>query len=87
MINEITQTNNINIYTNHVTTIFNVKQDLSNKITYKIVSITGQEIQAGIITNSEKEINVSLLSEGIYFLQLFDNNKSLGQQKFVKSDK
>ena len=37
--------------------------------------------------NSEKQINASLLSEGIYFLQLFDNNKSLGQQKFVKSDK
>ena len=86
-VNEITQTNNLNIYPNPVTTIFNVKQDLSNKITYKIVSITGQEIQTGIINNSEKQINASLLSEGIYFLKLFDNNKSLGQQKFVKSDK
>lgn len=86
-VNEITQTNNLNIYPNPVTTIFNVKQDLSNKITYKIASITGQEIQTGIINNSEKQINASLLSEGIYFLQLFDNNKSLGQQKFVKSDK
>ncbi|MBK8702202.1 MAG: T9SS type A sorting domain-containing protein [Saprospiraceae bacterium] len=86
-VNEISQTNNLNIFPNPVTTILNVKQDLSNKITYKIVSITGQETQTGIINNSEKQINVSLLSEGIYFLQLFDNNKSLGQQKFVKSAK
>ncbi len=86
-VNEISQTNNINIYPNPVTTILNVKHDFSNKITYKIVSITGQEMQTGIINNSEKQINVSFLSEGIYFLQLFDDNKSLRQHKFVKSKK
>jgi hypothetical protein len=86
-VNEITETNNLKIYPNPVTITLNVKQNLSNKITYKIVSITGQEILTGIINNSDNQINVSLLSDGIYFLQLFDNNKSLGQEKFEKSTK
>jgi hypothetical protein len=84
-INEPSQTNSLNIYPNPVTKILNVKQNLSNKITYKIISLLGQEIQTGIINNNEVQINVSFLSEGIYILQLFDNNKPLRQQKFVKS--
>lgn len=83
-INEIANTKNFIIYPNPSTTILNVKQELSNNITYKIVSITGQIIQTGTINNSEKQINISSLIEGVYFLQLFDNYQSLGQQKFVK---
>ena len=86
-VNEINQTNNINMYPNPTTTFLNVKYDFLNKTTYQIVNITGQEVQTGTINNSNKQIDVSTLSEGIYFLQLFDNNNSLGQQKFVKSTK
>jgi len=63
------------------------KCSLSNKTTYKILGVVGQEIQSGIINNIEKQINVSLLSEGIYLLQLYENNEALGQQKFVKITK
>jgi hypothetical protein len=86
-VNEVSQTNNLTIYPNPVTSILHVKKDLSDKTTYKIVSITGQEMQTGFINNAEKQINVSSLSAGIYFLQLFDNNQSLGRQKFVISAK
>lgn len=55
------------------------------RIIFRKLSISGQEIQTAIISNSEKHIDVSALPEGIYFLKLFDNNKSLGQQKFMKS--
>lgn len=83
-LNEVNQVSNLIVYPNPVTTILNVKKDLPNNATYKIVSITGQEMQTGIIGNAEKQVSVSTLSDGIYFLLLFDKNISLGQQKFMK---
>lgn len=80
-VSEINQTN-LNIYPNPVSTTLNLERDLPNEITYIIVSVTGQVLQKGIINNSE--INVSSFPEGIYFLQLFDKGKPLGQQKFIK---
>jgi hypothetical protein len=86
-VDETTLTNDLNIYPNPVSTILSLQCSLSNKTTYKILGVVGQEIQSGIINNIEKQINVSLLSEGIYFLQLYENNEALGQQKFVKITK
>ena len=84
---ETTLTNDLNIYPNPVSTILSLQCSLSNKTAYKILGVVGQEIQSGIINNIEKQINVSLLSEGIYLLQLYENNEALGQQKFVKITK
>jgi hypothetical protein len=86
-LNNINQVSNLIVYPNPVTTFLNIKQDLLNNVSYKIASITGQVVQTGEVNNSEKQINVSSLSDGIYFLQIFDNNKSLGQEKFVKNSK
>ena len=72
------------LYPNPVTHTLHVKHNFSHNIIFKIVSISGQEIKTGIINNSETQINVSFLSNGIYFLQCFDNNKMLGFHKFVK---
>jgi hypothetical protein len=83
-LNKVNQANNLIIYPNPVTTTLNVKQDLSKNIKYKILNITGQEIQTGTINSFEKQISVLSLSEGIYFLQLYDKNITLVQQKFVK---
>ena len=86
-VDETTLTNDLNIYPNPVSTILSLQCSLSNKTAYKILGVFGQEIQSGIINNIEKKINVSLLSEGIYLLQLYENNEALGQQKFVKITK
>ena len=86
-VDETTLTNDLNIYPNPVSTILSLQCSLSNKTAYKILGVVGQEIQSGIINNIEKQINVSLLSEGIYLLQLYENNEALGQQKFVKITK
>lgn len=69
-----------------MTNTLNLSHDLVNTTHYKIVNLTGQEMQTGNLT-SDKQINVSSLSEGVYFLQLFANDTPLGQQKFVKSAK
>jgi plastocyanin len=86
-VNEISQTADLTIYPNPVTSVLFVNQDFSSNLTYSIVSIAGQEWQKGNLSNSEKQIHVSSLPEGIYFLKLFDGNKSIGQQKFVKVEK
>lgn len=86
-VDETTLTNDLNIYPNPVSTILSLQCSLSNKTAYKILGVFGQEIQSGIINSIEKQINVSLLSEGIYLLQLYENNEALGQQKFVKITK
>ena len=83
-LDEVNQVGKLIVYPNPVTTIINVKLDITDKIIFKIVNLKGEEIQIGTINNTEKQINVSTLSDGIYFLQLFDNNKLLGQQKIVK---
>ena len=79
------KTNNFIVYPNPVTTVLQIAQNLSDALNYKIVSITGREIQNGTLLGSKNEINVASLSEGIYFLQLFEGGEALGQQKFVKS--
>ncbi len=56
-VNEIGQSNNLNISPNPVVTILKVNQDLSNKVTYKIISITGQEMQTGILNSSENLVH------------------------------
>jgi PKD repeat protein len=86
-VNEISQSADLTIYPNPVTSVLFVNQDFSSNLTYSIVSIAGQEWQKGNLSNSEKQIHVSSLPEGIYFLKLFDGNKSIGQQKFVKVEK
>lgn len=86
-VDEISQTADFTIYPNPVTSILFVNQDFPANLTYSIVNIAGQESQKGIIRNYENQINVSSLPEGIYFLKLFNGNKSIGQQKFVKVEK
>jgi Secretion system C-terminal sorting domain/PKD domain len=81
---DLNASSSFKMYPNPATTILTVKQDLVKCITYKIVNITGQVLQTGIINNAEKQIPVSLLADGIYYLHLLDNNKSIGQQKFIK---
>lgn len=82
-VNEISASNNLIIYPNPVTTTLILNQQKANNITYNIVSVTGRVMQVGVLNNSEKQIDVSSLSEGVYLLQLIDNS-SIVQHKFIK---
>lgn len=66
-VNDINQVENLIVFPNPVSTTLNVNHDILDNATYKIVTVTGQEIQTGNLT-SDKQINVSSLSEGVYFL-------------------
>lgn len=84
-INEVRKLNNLVLYPNPVTNMLSLQQDFKSGMTFRIINILGEELQNGHISNANKQINVSALAEGIYVLQLFDNNEVLGQQRFVKS--
>lgn len=51
---------------------------------YKITNILGIIIKQGLCNNNETPINVSLLPEGIYFIELNINNKKFSIQKVIK---
>lgn len=80
----LSESNDFSIYPNPLTKTLTINLDLTDNVTYKIVSITGQIMQTGSIQSTEQQISVSALSDGVYFLQLFDTNKSLKPQKFIK---
>jgi len=49
-----------------------------------IFDITGKPLLSHEMNNSRKELDISALSNGIYFISLKSNGKSLGYQKLVK---
>ncbi len=79
------QNNYWTISPNPTTTYISVSSNKNEKLSFKIYNVTGSIIKGGFF-NSEKEINVDKLPEGIYFLQLFNNDISIGQQKFIKTN-
>ncbi|MFM9947575.1 MAG: T9SS type A sorting domain-containing protein [Saprospiraceae bacterium] len=84
-VNEISNTNSFIAYPNPSTTTLTISKNIFGNFSYKIFNLPGQEIQTGTVSQSENEISIFTLSNGIYFIQLFDRNKLLGQQKFIKS--
>lgn len=71
------------IFPNPVTSTISVNFKNTGRVTYKIKSVTGVVMKGGIL-NSEKQINVTVLPAGVYFLELNDENGDLGVQKFIK---
>lgn len=84
-INELNDHNNIIIYPNPASTLLTLNQHVSGDLAYNIVDLTGKTIQTGTVNNSEKQIRITSLSEGIYFLQLFNGSEPIGMQKFIKT--
>ncbi|HTO16313.1 MAG TPA: T9SS type A sorting domain-containing protein [Edaphocola sp.] len=82
-VNDIT-TNNFSIALNPVNSTRNVIRNNATRIAYQIVNIMGRNVQTGTLNNSEQQINVSKLTAGVYFIQLF-GDKKVTQQRFIKT--
>ncbi len=74
----------IKIFPNPVKSMLTINKKNLTNITYKIINSLGKIIKTGIINNTSKQIDVSTIANGIYFLQLFDGNQSMVNKKFVK---
>jgi len=84
-VNESINSDNLIIYPNPVSAYLTLNLDITGNLTYRVVNLTGSDIQAGTINNSEKQISVSALPDGMYFLLLYESDRFIGQQRFVKS--
>lgn len=80
--NEITKSNNINIYPNPATseiTLTNIKEETNVKI-YDVLGALQKEIK---LTSSEQIIAISKLKKGIYFIELNNGNNTI-VKKIIK---
>lgn len=61
-----------------------IKNPLSSNVTFQIVNISGQIVFQGYLQdNSEKQIDISHFTHGLYILT-YKNNNSIESKKFVK---
>jgi hypothetical protein len=70
----------ISLYPNPAETQLNIVNS-TEKATYKVYSITGQELLHGIVANIP--IDVSQLAQGNYLIQITDNEKAT-TLRFIK---
>lgn len=71
----------LNLYPNPVESVLNVSMNVTNKATYRIYNMIGQEIKTGNLT--ENEINVSNFKSGVYIFEVKDEEKTV-TKKFLK---
>lgn len=86
-INEIENQDNLwDISPNPAQNIITLNIGFKTIIEYKIFNSCGIEITNGKIENSSKTIDISYLTEGLYFIQLFENKNKIGVRKFIKQE-
>lgn len=73
------------VYPNPATTHLFFNADNCSKLQFSIKTTAGQEVDRGVVGNSVNKINTSCLPDGIYFIQLFSDEKSIGCSKFIKT--
>ena len=79
-IEEETVENQVFIYPNPASTMLNVHAE--NYRTVQIVNFLGQVVYSANVTENDFQINVSNLSNGVYFIRL--NGETTTTQKFIK---
>ncbi len=61
--------------------------DFTGGLNFKIVHVTGQVVQSGMLSARDNQIQLLPFRNGLYLLELFDlNHQLLGCQKFIKSN-
>ena len=71
----------IQIYPNPTKDVLYIKTIIDKNLILSIKNILGKEV---VKTKDQKEINVSTLEKGIYFLDIYQNNQKIATKKIVK---
>lgn len=80
------QQGGLKLFPNPVQEMLHFYQDMPSKAYFKIVAVTGEVVQSGMLNELEGQIQLLPFSNGVYLFQLFDpNHQLLGYQKIVKS--
>ncbi|KMQ60191.1 hypothetical protein ACM46_18365 [Chryseobacterium angstadtii] len=84
-VNETKAAENFKIYPNPVKKSFTIEHTIkSGDIKYEIYNTLGQIVKTDVLHSKEKQIHVSELDKGVYYIKLYDKAGTLGQQKFIK---
>jgi Secretion system C-terminal sorting domain len=57
----------------------------TGKVDYRIITLAGQEMESGMLTEQTSDLNISRLSEGMYILQLTGQNGEISSSRFCVS--
>lgn len=75
---------NLEIYPNPTNDFIKIKffnyRDYKNK-NYKIIDLNGRVVLSNIINEMEQTIEISTISDGLYFVQVFDSNNLISSSK------
>lgn len=63
---------NLEVYPNPVSDLLTIENGRYPNLTYQLFDVIGQQLKNGTFSNTMNTLDVQSLSEGIYFLQLFD---------------
>lgn len=81
-IEQVTGNNNqVTVYPNPAQSALHIKTDIENIDSYKITNTLGELILQG---NYPQSVDVSALSNGIYFIRLYEQTKLVYSNKFLK---
>jgi hypothetical protein len=63
------------LYPNPVTNnVFTIETGATIPVTYKIVTVTGQQVQEGLLKTIKVQVNISAIPKGLYMLRLSNGN-------------
>ncbi|MCC6721177.1 MAG: T9SS type A sorting domain-containing protein [Bacteroidia bacterium] len=76
----------ISVYPNPANSFFFIQLDANNNnlMNYKLISSDGKKVAENIIDDALTTVNTTDLAAGVYFLQIFSDNKLLSSTKILK---
>ena len=87
-LNALTQQSGLNVFPNPTTSFLNVEfAKATSGATYKLelVSALGQVVLSESLTNQNITLKTKQLLEGVYFLNVIENNRVISTQKVIKN--
>jgi len=72
------------MYPNPASTSIKIHHPFKGSLNYRIVNVLGAKQKTGVLDKPECSIEIDALEDGVYFIQMYQNERLLGQQKFVK---
>jgi hypothetical protein len=76
--------NSIEIFPNPCHDFVSIKYSGQNNLSYKLFDLTGALLLTGDLANADTEIDVSSLKNGIYYLRVYDSEKTFIPAKLIK---
>jgi len=87
-INDLKDISNlISIYPNPASDNFEVMTDaidISNLLTLKIYNFTGQIVKSEMLSQKRQSVNISNLSNGVYFVEFMSDKRTIGKRLIVR---